>query len=150
MSRRKNIAPSLFFEEVEDNLKKTEQFVLEQTKKAKDMHDAFNQLLEYRTVLRETRVILGYQANRQDIEIVDPRAPDTSSQFSINPEEADGKEVPLVASNTGVKFVNISGTINTDEVMRFRKLIFRATRGNALVYFSDIKKPIVDFYGVPY
>lgn len=43
----KNIAPSLFFEEVEEKLKKTEQFVLEQTKKAKDMHDAFNQLLEY-------------------------------------------------------------------------------------------------------
>lgn len=56
----KNIAPSLFFEEVEDRLKKTEQFVLEQTKRAKDMHDAFNQLLEYRTVLRETRVILQY------------------------------------------------------------------------------------------
>lgn len=47
-----------------------------------------------------------------------------------------------------VQLVNVSGTINTDEVMRFRKLVFRATRGNALVYFSDIKKPIVDFYGV--
>jgi len=48
-----------------------------------------------------------------------------------------------------VSLVNISGTINTDEVLRFRKLIFRATRGNALVYFSDIKSPIVDFYGIP-
>jgi|JI9StandDraft_1071089.scaffolds.fasta_scaffold224706_1 hypothetical protein len=60
MRKQKNIAPSLFFEEVEDKLRKTEVFVMEQTKKAKDMHDSFNQLLEYRTVLRETRVILGY------------------------------------------------------------------------------------------
>lgn len=50
----KGTAPSLFFEEIEDRLKKVEQFVMEQTKKAKDMHDGFNQLLEYRTVLRET------------------------------------------------------------------------------------------------
>lgn len=50
----------------------------------------------------------------------------------------------------GARFINVSGTINTDEVMRFRKLVFRATRGNALVFFADIKKPIVDFYGIEY
>lgn len=52
--------------------------------------------------------------------------------------------------SVGAKFINISGTINTHEVMRFRKLVFRATRGNALVYFNDMDKPIVDFYGVEY
>ena len=31
--------------------------------------------------------------------------------------------------------------------MRFKNLIFRATRGNALTYFQDFEKPIVDFYG---
>lgn len=28
------------------------------------------------------------------------------------------------------------------------KLIFRATRGNALTYFSDIKQPVKDYYGL--
>lgn len=148
---QKNIAPSLFFEEVEEKLKKTEQFVLEQTKKGKDMHDAFNQLLEYRTVLRETRVILGYQAGRHDMEFGTGGNEAPSMSSAINAEE-DGvpNAQPLMGGNLGARFVNISGTINTDEVMRFRKLVFRATRGNALVYFSDIKKPIEDFYGVQY
>lgn len=31
--------------------------------------------------------------------------------------------------------------------MRFKKLIFRTTRGNALTYFSDFPNPIEDYYG---
>lgn len=69
--------------------------------------------------------------------------------FSTGINQEGERKAPLMES-IGAKFINISGTINTDEVMRFRKLVFRATRGNALVYFSDIKKPIVDFYGVEY
>ncbi len=56
-----NTAPALFFEEIEGWLWKTEQFVMEQTKKAKDMHDGINHLIEYRLVLQETRVLLAYQ-----------------------------------------------------------------------------------------
>ena len=116
---------------------------MEQTKKAKDMHDGINHLIEYRLVLKETRVLLGYQGNQAAIG-------GGSAVNSINgehDEEGKEKEVPLVAGAGGVALSNISGTINTDEVLRFRKLIFRATRGNALVYFSDIKSPIIDFYG---
>lgn len=117
---------------------------MEQTKKAKDMHDGINHLIEYRLVLKETRVLLGYQGNQAAIG-------GGSAVNSINgehDEEGQEREAPLVAAGSGgVALSNISGTINTDEVLRFRKLIFRATRGNALVYFSDIKSPIIDFYG---
>jgi len=40
---------------------------MEQTKKAKDMHDGINHLIEYRLVLKETRVLLGYQGNQAAI-----------------------------------------------------------------------------------
>ncbi len=116
---------------------------MEQTKKAKDMHDGINHLIEYRLVLKETRVLLGYQGN-QGANFGNQSAASINGEHD---EEQANREAPLVAGSGGVALSNISGTINTDEVLRFRKLIFRATRGNALVYFSDIKSPIIDFYG---
>jgi hypothetical protein len=32
----------------------------------------------------------------------------------------------------------LAGTINKDEIMRFKKMIYRATRGKALSYFNDL------------
>lgn len=59
---------------------------------------------------------------------------------SLNTEEA------LLKGNE-VRVGHIAGTIGQDEQMRFKKLIFRATRGNALTYFQDLKNPIEDYYG---
>ncbi len=54
----------MFFEEVESSLRKTEQFVNEQTKKEKDMHDAVNKLIEYKRVLIDTKDILAAHHHR--------------------------------------------------------------------------------------
>ena len=43
---------------------------------------------------------------------------------------------------------HITGTINSDETDRFQKLIFRATRGNALTYFVPFKQDIEDYHGL--
>ena len=59
MRESRGIAPSLFFEQIESGIKTTEEFVNDQSKKEKDMYDAFNQLLEYKKVLKETQVILA-------------------------------------------------------------------------------------------
>jgi V-type H+-transporting ATPase subunit a len=32
----------------------------------------------------------------------------------------------------------LAGTINKDEIMRFKKMVYRATRGKALTYFNDM------------
>lgn len=32
----------------------------------------------------------------------------------------------------------MAGSITKDEMMRFKKLVFRATRGKALTYFEDL------------
>jgi len=42
MRESRGIAPSLFFEQIEAGVKTTEEFVNDQTKKEKDMFDAFN------------------------------------------------------------------------------------------------------------
>ena len=41
----------------------------------------------------------------------------------------------------------IAGTINKDEVLGFRRLLFRATRGKALTYFCDISVALKDYSG---
>lgn len=32
----------------------------------------------------------------------------------------------------------LAGTISKDEMLRFKKMVFRATRGKALTYFRDL------------
>ncbi len=32
----------------------------------------------------------------------------------------------------------LAGTINKEEIMRFKKMVYRATRGKALTYFNDL------------
>jgi len=32
----------------------------------------------------------------------------------------------------------LAGTINKDEIMRFKKMVYRTTRGKALTYFNDM------------
>ena len=40
-----------------------------------------------------------------------------------------------------VNISNIAGTIDLDETTRLKKLLFRATRGKALTYFSEYLQP---------
>ena len=43
-----------------------------------------------------------------------------------------------------MKFNSISGVVSTEERYRFERMIFRTTRGNSLIRFSEIGNPIVD------
>lgn len=46
----------------------------------------------------------------------------------------------MIANNMPgmVSISYMAGTITKDEMMRFKKLVFRATRGKALTYFEDL------------
>lgn len=43
-----------------------------------------------------------------------------------------------------IRFGYITGVLNTDDRVRFERMIFRVTRGNCLVRFSDIMTPLAD------
>jgi hypothetical protein len=46
---------------------------------------------------------------------------------------------PLVGLGAnGIAITYLAGTINKDEIMRFKKMVYRATRGKALSYFNDM------------
>jgi V-type H+-transporting ATPase subunit a len=48
------------------------------------------------------------------------------------------------ASDLDLRFSSLTGVVNTDEKVRFERMIFRATRGNCYVRFAPIRQPIVD------
>jgi hypothetical protein len=45
------------------------------------------------------------------------------------------KEREPLLENDNILITNIAGAIEVDERLRFKKLIFRATRGKALTFF---------------
>jgi len=51
-------------------------------------------------------------------------------------------------SSGSVAISYLAGTINKDEIMRFKKMVYRATRGKALTYFQDMAaNGLLDYAG---
>ncbi len=54
----------------------------------------------------------------------------------------------LLPSTGSVSISYLAGTINKDEIMRFKKMVYRATRGKALTYFQDMASSgLLDYAG---
>lgn len=129
----------MFFEEIENDVRQKEKFVQEQIRKEKDIYDSYNLLCEYRKVLKLSKEMMisgerHYSDNRQSI------------NYNINDEEAKDKSESFLGEMT-IKVASIVGTIERHEKDRFKKLVFRATRGNALTHFRDFTKPIINYHG---
>jgi len=111
-----NKAVHLFFETIEHEMKVKEQFIQEQTIKAKDMHDNYNLLFEYRIVMKKAmKIIRGSDVDDHN---------DSQRSFDSNSNQ--------IMSEPHIAVGHIAGTISQSEKLRFKKLIFRATRGNVL------------------
>ena len=132
-------AGNLFFESIEEDIKEKEKFVQDQTRKGKEIHDSFNLLFEYKTVLKKAEQILLFNGRGLN--------QDQAAVGSLN-DDNNADTSPLM-QEAGISVGHIAGTINKNEEFRFKKLIFRATRGNALTYFDDFNQPIKDYYGTP-
>ena len=66
---------------------------------------------------------------------------------SLNEDNLQGAKVPLLESRKACQIGHIAGTIGKDEELRFKKLLFRATRDNVFAYTQDLKEQPEDFYG---
>lgn len=131
-------AGNMFFETIEKEIADKEAFIQEQTAKVKDMHENFNLLYEYKIVLKKAiKMIKGELADNDDDE--DDERQDSKDNDSHNSQNS--------LADTNISVGHIAGTILQQEKLRFKKLVFRATRGNALCYFSDFNKPMKDYYG---
>lgn len=114
MRKAKGKAASLFFEEIEKDVKEKETFIQNQIKDLKEMKDNFNYLVEYKSVVSKAIEILGSSG-------VSPSHPDEEAKgqnTSINLEDGEGATAkdPLILGTSGeISLGHIAGTIHTDE-----------------------------------
>jgi hypothetical protein len=138
----KKKASNLLFEEIEHDVLDKEKFVIEQTEKLREMNESFYTMLDYEKVLENVKEILprlnGGQLNKINApggainNNNDEEEKNTGGAVSINSAE----RIPLLDGDN-VFIANIAGTIEADEKPRLKKLLFRATRGKALTFFTD-------------
>jgi V-type ATPase 116kDa subunit family len=127
------------------------------------MHEVLNELVEYKIVLEKAYTIIhGMMRGVNESQHTDhdqsygggSRRQSTGSRRSIgfNDLEDNKAEDPfrsqrLDSSFREVSIRYVSGTIEKDDVMRFKRILFRASRGKVLQYFEDIETPLKDFHG---
>jgi len=136
MYRNRKKSSSLYFEEIEGKIKEKESFVVQQVGVLKRMHEDLNQLIQYKTVLSKAASVIGGSRLMGD----------KSMSMSGSSDMGDVHE-SLVGMNSEISIGHIAGTILQDECDRFNRLVFRATRGNAMVCFREFTKPITDYFG---
>lgn len=97
------------------------------------MKENYNYLIEYKSVMQRAIDILGNNPSHGPDEEV-------KGTPSINLDDDDSTRAkdPLIMAGNEVALGHIAGTIHTDEQLRFKKLIFRATKGKAYVRFSEL------------
>lgn len=144
MRNQANIDPANYFEAVEENLKQTEKHIQEQLKLENKFCENLLKYQQQKRVLIETKRILADKigalaVNQEDYSI---------GGGSINDE---GTAQPLIGPRIGdyeggINIQHVAGTINTDEVQRFQRLIFRASRGNALTHFAEFPHSLYDYH----
>lgn len=137
--RNRKKSSSLFFEELEQEVKNKDAFVSQQIDILKNMHDNLNHLVQYKTVLSKAASVIGGSRLMGD-----------KSMSMDSSSDLDGVHESLIGLGSQITIGHIAGTILQEEQARFSRLIFRATRGNAMVCFRPFTKPVVDYLGRSY
>jgi V-type H+-transporting ATPase subunit a len=118
-SRGKN--EKSYFQEIESDITERAQFFTDQLKSYHSLVEKNNELLEFRQVLEKTRDI-----------IVGLRASDGGSV-------AIDYGTPVEGINSSVRLAFIAGTIHKEDALRFKRIVFRVTRGNTWTTLHDIE-----------
>lgn len=100
------------------------------------MKENYKHLVEYKNVLEAAPLFMSKPVSHGS------QGPNAGDNEAINTDyvpEAEARPINIS---------HILGTIPTSEKDRMKRLIFRLSRGNALVYFKDIKDSFVNPEGI--
>eukprot|EP00611_Tribonema_gayanum_P016592 TRINITY_DN2898_c0_g1_i2.p1 TRINITY_DN2898_c0_g1~~TRINITY_DN2898_c0_g1_i2.p1 ORF type:complete len:922 (+),score=339.06 TRINITY_DN2898_c0_g1_i2:250-3015(+) len=152
-------------ETMERDMEKEEQSLVELNRYSERLTAEYNEKVEFQEVLLKTRgffvsqvqvsrlheeerVAGAYQAG--DVEggakgslaslRADARGPQLDSPREPHPLLGAG----MREGAPEIKFSYIAGVVNLDDRSRFERQLFRSTRGNCYVRFSEIEQPLVD------
>jgi V-type H+-transporting ATPase subunit a len=150
-----NKAAFMLFDDLESQIQEKERFIQSQVDSIKHIHESYTDMVEFKQVLNKSfDLVSGLQRKfSQSIE-------QSSSHKSYGTNAAGGKQQVHHAfeddddeESQGSNFIKeikigtICGTLDTAEAERFRRMIYRSTRGQVLTHFSDLDAHIKNFEG---
>ena len=136
-TRLKKKSPQMTFDIIEEDTIKYTKFIEEQQNREQAMHNNLVHLYELKEVYK-------YVAKLMNLNPDVIRKSVNSKEDEEEDSEQDSEQIEsLLPLNLRVAL--IAGTIHRREKNRMHNLLFRATRGNALISFYDIKKIFFDY-----
>lgn len=129
-----------YFEELEHVLSSAEEFLLKQLKEAESAFAQYTSIMQHRYVLNKaseivlarTRYLPNPHFSRGGVK-----------EGALNILSATVEKV--MEDKSGISFSYIAGLIPKEDSFRFKRLLFRRTRGNVVTVLHDLEQPIETF-----
>ena len=115
----------LLFDAIEQDVQNDEQFVAKQSKTIDEMQSDINKLEDYLKVIQFVQEMVPQLRGAMPVQVHEGE----------NEAQIDASE-PLMQGE--LQF--IAGTIKDGEMERMRRMLFRATRGQALTHFRQFEQ----------
>lgn len=126
LSDSKKKALNLLFEEIQKEIMKQEAFIQTQSSQLKEAEQTLTDLTDCLQVMKTAQEML----------------PDVEQRFQQfqggnDIEGGQAQRQPLVSSQVDSNFSKIAGVLDSTEVERLKRLVFRATKGKSFVFTQD-------------
>ncbi|KAK6926846.1 V-type ATPase, V0 complex, 116kDa subunit family [Dillenia turbinata] len=140
---RPSLQPDIELEELEVQLSVHETELIEMNSNSENLRQSYNELLEFKIVLQKAGGFLDSSKNYtvgEETELSENVYSDNNYLDTASLLEQELQAGP--PSHSGVRF--ISGIICKSKVLRFERMLFRATRGNMLFNQTSADEDIMD------
>ncbi|CAN6827153.1 unnamed protein product [Brassica oleracea] len=142
-SPRHELEPDIELGDLERQLADHEHEVLEMNSNSEKLRQTYNELLEFKIVLQKANGFLvssNAHATGDETELHEGTYSNNGFIETSSLLEQEMRPEPL--NQSGLRF--ISGIINKDKLLRFERMLFRATRGNMLFNQTPSDEEIMD------
>ena len=112
-----------YFEEMEQSLNNANSFLNEENRRAEDVFRGYSELLEKELALKKAAEMVQEKVNYDE----NPDAP------------------AAVLERQVIRFSYIAGLILKEDAMRFKRIVFRKSRGNAMVLVEGINEMLDEY-----
>ncbi|XP_019199208.1 PREDICTED: V-type proton ATPase subunit a1-like [Ipomoea nil] len=134
--------PDIELEELEVQLVEHEHELIEMNANSEKLHQSYNELLEFKMILQKAGEFLVTQSHAPDQGTELNENVHSNNNFADTASLLEQELRPELSSQSGIRF--ISGIICKSKVLRFERMLFRATRGNMLFNQAVADDQILD------
>ncbi|KAI4334446.1 hypothetical protein L6164_019140 [Bauhinia variegata] len=137
------LEPDIELEELEIQLAEHEHELIEMNSNSEKLRQTYNELLEFKIVLQKA---CGFLVSSHSHAVLDERELEenvySNGDYVETASLLEQEMRPRPSNQSGLRF--ISGIISKSKVLRFERMLFRATRGNMLFNQAPADEQIVD------